>query len=47
MKHYTLHAAQLVTKSDLGEAKVEIIKWCIGSMFTAVALFAAITKIWH
>lgn len=46
-KRYSLHASQLVTKSDLADAKVEIIKWTIGSMFAAVALFATITKLWH
>ena len=38
---------QLATKADLADAKVEIIKWTIGSMFAAVGLFAAIVKIWH
>lgn len=46
-KRYSLHASQLATKSDLADAKVEIIKWIIGSMFAAVALFATITKLWH
>ena len=46
-KRYTLHAAQLATKSDLADAKVEIIKWTIGSMLAAVGLFATITKLWH
>lgn len=46
-KRYALHSAQLATKSDLAEAKVEIIKWIIGSMLAAVGLFATITKIWH
>lgn len=46
-KRYSLHAAQLATKSDLAEAKVEIIKWTIGSMLAAVGLFATITKLWH
>ena len=45
-KRYTLHAAQLATKSDLADAKVEIIKWTIGSMLAAVGLFATITKLW-
>ena len=45
-EHYALHAAQLATKTDLAEAKAEIIKWSIGAMFGAVALFATITKIW-
>lgn len=34
-------------KKDLAEAKAEIIKWCIGTMFGAVALFATITKLWQ
>ncbi len=46
-KRYALHAAQLATKVDLAEAKVEIIKWTIGSMLAAVGLFATITKLWH
>jgi hypothetical protein len=44
-KRYMLHAGQLSTKSDLAEAKVEIIKWTIASMFAAVGLFAAIVKL--
>jgi hypothetical protein len=36
------------TKGDLigavGEAKVDIIKWCVGSIFMAAGLFAAIVK---
>lgn len=46
-KRYSLHAAQLVTKNDLAEAKLEIIKWSIGTMFAAVGLFATITKLWQ
>lgn len=46
-EHYALHSAQLATRVDLAETKAEIIKWCVGSMFTAVALFATLTKIWH
>lgn len=46
-KRYSLHATQLTTKSDLAEAKIEIIKWTVGTMFAAVGLFAAITKLWH
>ena len=46
-KRYNLHAMQLASKSDLAEAKVEIIKWTIGSMLAAVGLFATIAKIWH
>ena len=46
-KRYTLHASQLATKSDLADAKVEIIKWTIGSMFAAVGIFATVTKLWH
>ena len=55
-QRYNIHAAQLVTKGDfqagmaesrkdLAEAKAEIIKWCVASIFGAVALFAAIVKI--
>jgi uncharacterized protein YajQ (UPF0234 family) len=46
-KRYSLHATQLATKSDLAEAKVEIIKWTTGSMLASVGLFATITKLWH
>lgn len=45
-EHFALHAAQLATKTDMAGAKVEIIKWSIGTMFGAVALFATITKLW-
>jgi hypothetical protein len=44
-KRYRLHADQLATRSDLAEAKTEIIKWTIGAMFAAVAMFATITKL--
>ncbi len=46
-KRYELHATQLTSKADLAEAKVEIIKWTIGSMLAAVGLFATLTKLWH
>ena len=46
-KRYSLHAQQLATKADLADAKVDIIKWTIGSMLASVGLFATITKIWH
>ena len=46
-KRYALHATQLTTKTVLADAKVEIIKWSIGTMFAAVGLFAAVTKLWH
>ena len=46
-KRYALHASELATRSDLSEAKVEIIKWTIGSMLAAVGLFATVTKLWH
>ncbi|MFN4005259.1 MAG: hypothetical protein ACK4J1_11190 [Hylemonella sp.] len=46
-RRYGLHAVQLATKADLAEAKVEIIKWTVGSMLAAVGLFATITKLWH
>lgn len=46
-KRYSLHSAQLAPKGDLAEAKVEIIKWTIGSMLASVGLFATITKLWH
>lgn len=44
-KRYALHSAQLATKVDLAEAKAEIIKWTIGSMFAAVGMFAVIVKV--
>ncbi len=44
-KRYNLHASQLVTRGDLEAAKTDIIKWCVASIFGAVALFAAIVKI--
>lgn len=44
-KRYSLHAEQLTTKADLAEAKTEIIKWTVGTMFAAVGLFAAIVKL--
>ena len=34
-------------RSDLADFKVEIMKWSIGTMFAAVALFATITKLWQ
>lgn len=46
-KRYALHSEALATKVDLAEAKIEIIKWTVGTMFAAVALFATITKLWH
>lgn len=46
-KRYAVHAQQLATKSDVAEAKVEIIKWTIGSMLAAVGLFATVSKLWH
>jgi hypothetical protein len=44
-KRYKLYVQHLITKSDLSEPKVEIIKWTVGSMFVAVGLFAGITKL--
>lgn len=46
-RQYATNAEVLATKVDLAEAKVEIIKWTVGSMIAAVGLFAAIVKIWH
>ncbi len=45
-KRYALHTAQLFTKADGSELKADLIKWSMGMIFTAVGLFAAITKIW-
>ena len=52
-KRYSLHSVQLATKSDLAEMKTELIKaiaesqrWNIATIFAAVGLFAAITKVW-
>lgn len=44
-KRYGLHSAQLATNVYLAEAKAEIIKWTIGTMFAAVGMFAVITKL--
>lgn len=57
-RRYAMHADKLATrgdvtelrsvmKADLAEAKVEIIKWTIGSMMASVGLFATITKLWQ
>jgi hypothetical protein len=46
-KRYSFHSQQLTTKSIVSEAKVDIIKWTIGSMLASVGLFATITKLWH
>lgn len=46
-KRHALHAAQRATKVGLADAKVEIIKWTIGSMLAAAGLFATSTKLWH
>jgi len=53
-KRYLLHANQIATREDieqvrkdLPDAKVEILKWTIGTMFAAVGIFATIVKIWH
>ena len=46
-KRYSLHAQQLTTKADLSDAKVEIIKWTVGSMVAAVSMFATITALCH
>ena len=53
-KRYALPAQQLATRGDLVEmenrllrALSEMQRWTIGSIFAAVALFAAITKLWH
>ena len=57
-KRYALHASQLVTKGDLADLKtviradlsdfkIAIIKWCIASTMSAVALFAGLTKLLH
>lgn len=44
-KRYRLHADQLATRSDLAAAKTEIIKWTVGTMFAAAAMFATTTKL--
>ena len=57
-RRYELHARQLATRGDLAELggkiqgdlaalKTDLLKWSIGTMLTAVALFATITKLWH
>ncbi len=35
------------TRAEIAKAQAEIIKWCMGSIFAAVALFATVTKLWH
>jgi uncharacterized protein YajQ (UPF0234 family) len=45
-RRYSLHATQLATKADLSEAKLEIIKWTVGSMFASIGLFVTLTKLW-
>lgn len=35
------------TRANIAEAKAEIIKWTVATMFAAVALFASITKLWQ
>lgn len=42
---YAFHSDLLATKSDLADAKVEIIKWSVGSIFVAVGLVATIIKL--
>lgn len=34
-------------EAKIAQAQAEIIKWCMGSIFAAVALFASIIKIWQ
>lgn len=57
-KRYSLHSSQLATRgdiaelkttvrSDLADFKIDMMKWTVGTTFSAVGLFAAITKIWH
>ena len=53
-ERYTLHLVQLATKGDLAEMKNRLLRamnemqrWALGSIFAAVALFAAVTKILH
>ncbi|MDP2830244.1 MAG: hypothetical protein Q8O37_16770 [Sulfuricellaceae bacterium] len=44
-QRYAVHTAQLAAKSDLAEAKTEIIKWAVGAVFAAVGLFATTAKL--
>lgn len=53
-KRYAVHADALATKRDLAELKTELIKaiaesqrWTITSIFAAVGLFAALSKVLH
>jgi hypothetical protein len=32
-------------RADIAETKAEIIKWCVGSVFASVGLFAALVKL--
>ena len=44
-KRYSIHAQQLATRGDLAEAKAEIIKWCIASIFGATGMAVALAKL--
>jgi L-rhamnose isomerase len=51
---YAPHGAQLATRGDvetvrkeIAEAKAEIVKWCMGSIFAAIGLFLALSKMIH
>lgn len=53
-RRYKLHADQLATRGDIeivrrdiAETKVELVKWCVASIFAAVGLFATILKVFH
>ena len=32
-------------RTEIGHAKSELIRWCVGSIFSAVGVFAAITRL--
>ena len=44
-KRYAVHAAQLFTEADGAELEAEIIKWSVTTIFAAVGIFAAVTKL--
>ena len=34
-------------KAEIAKAQAEVIKWCMGSIFAAVGLFVALSKMFH
>jgi hypothetical protein len=46
-KRCALHKEQLFIKADGAKLKAEIIKWCMATISGAVALCAALVKVWQ